>query len=86
MIHFYDVCPEFLLRWPFSNGFAFQKRSCVIPKHVIRWKESLMTLKERDFLAVLKPKCISVIYTYWTIQSSVDTPIGKFALCKIIRD
>jgi hypothetical protein len=45
-----------------------------------------MIIKERDFLAMLQPKCISVIHTYWTIQSIVDTPTDKFAICQIIMD
>jgi hypothetical protein len=64
---FYDICPEFSLWCRFSNDFAFQKRSCVIPKQVIRWKESLMIMKERDFLVVLQPQCISFIHTNCTI-------------------
>jgi hypothetical protein len=47
--HLYDVCHKFSLRWPFSNGFACYKWTSVIPKWVIRWKESSMTIKERGF-------------------------------------
>jgi hypothetical protein len=58
--HFHYIYSEFLLWWPFSNGFAFQKRPSVTTERVIQWKESLMTIKESDFIIVLQPKCIRV--------------------------
>jgi hypothetical protein len=45
-----------------------------------------MTIKESDFLTVLQPICIRVIHTYRTIQPTVDTPAGKFAISQIIMD
>jgi hypothetical protein len=83
---FYYICSDCSLWWPFSNDFAFQKWSSVIHERVIHWKESSMTIKERDFLTVLQPKCISIIHTYWIIQSIMNTPNGKFVICQIIMD
>jgi hypothetical protein len=45
-----------------------------------------MTIKEIDFLAMLQPKCINIIHTNWTIQSTVDIPTDKFDICQIIMD
>jgi hypothetical protein len=70
---------SFVAVLPFRND-------CVIPKLVIRWKESSMTIKERDFPVMLQPKYIIVIHTYWIIQSTVDTPTGKFVIYQIIMD
>jgi hypothetical protein len=70
---------------PFLTGLPF-RNDRVIPKRVIQWKEYLTTIKERDFLVVLQPKYICVIQTYWTIQLTVDTQTGKFAICQIIMD
>jgi hypothetical protein len=63
----------FLTVLPFKNDRT--------PVWVIQWKESLMTIKKSDFLAVLQPKCIRVIHIFWTIQST-----DKFVICKIIID
>jgi hypothetical protein len=57
-----------------------------IPERVTQGKESLMTIKESDFFAVLQPVCIRVIHTYRTIQSTMDTPAGKFIIYQIIMD
>jgi hypothetical protein len=56
----------------------------VTPELVTQGKESLMTIKESDFPAVLQPECIKVIHTYWTIESTMDTPANKFSICQRI--
>jgi hypothetical protein len=53
---------------------------------VTQGNEYLMTIKEADFLTMLKPECIRVIYTHWTIESTMDTQVDKFAICQIIMD
>jgi hypothetical protein len=84
--HLCDICSEFLLWWSFSNCLAFRKRLSITPERVTQGKESSMTIKESDFLTVLQPVCIRVIHTYRAIQSTVDTPAGKFAISQIIMD
>jgi hypothetical protein len=78
--HFRDINSKLSLWWSFSNGLAFQKRLFVTPEWVTYGKESSITIKESDFPTVLKSECIRVIYTYWTIESIVDTLAGKFAI------
>jgi hypothetical protein len=47
---------------------------------VTQGNESSMTIKESDFLTMLQPVCIRVINKYRTIQPTVDTLAGKFAI------
>jgi hypothetical protein len=56
------------------------------PELVTQGKESLMTIKETNFSVVLKTEYIRVIHTHWTIESTMDTPAKKFAICQIIMN
>jgi hypothetical protein len=47
-------------------------------------KKSSLKIKETDFPVLLKPEFIKVIHTQWTIESTMDTPAGEFAICQII--
>jgi hypothetical protein len=49
-------------------------------------KDSSMIIKEIDFPTMLKPECIRFIRAHWTIESTMDTPASKFAICQIIID
>jgi hypothetical protein len=35
---------------------------------------------------VLKPGCTRFIHTHWTIESTMDPTVYKFAICQIIMD
>jgi uncharacterized membrane protein YjdF len=58
----------------------------VTPELVTQGKEYSMTIKETDFTAMLKHECIRFIHTHWTIESTMNTPTDKFAICQIIMD
>jgi hypothetical protein len=53
---------------------------------VTQGKESSMTIKETNFPAMLKPKCIRFGHTHWTIGSTMDTPASEFGICQIIMN
>jgi hypothetical protein len=79
-----NIRSEFSLWWPFPMGKDYLsplKRLFVTPELVTQGNESSMTMKESDFPAVLQPECIIVIHTYWTVESTMDTPADKFAIC-----
>jgi hypothetical protein len=51
-----QVFPLYMLRVFFVGSFLMVllfKNDCVIPKHSDQWKDSSMTIKEREFLAML---------------------------------
>jgi hypothetical protein len=75
--------------WCFGGPFltlTFPKRLFVTPELVTQGKKSSMTIKETDFPIMLKPECIRFVHTYWTIESTMDTPASKFTICQIIMD
>jgi hypothetical protein len=84
--NFYDICFEISLWWPFYDAPAFLKQLFVTPELMTQGKESSITIKESNFPTVLKPECIRVIHTHWTIESIIDTPANEFAICQIIMD
>jgi hypothetical protein len=84
--HFHDIYSELSLWWPFSNALAFLKCLFVTSKLVTQGKESSMTIKETDFLAVLKLECIRFVHTLWTIELTMEPPADKFSICQIIMD